>query len=72
MCFPGGFGFSPVHLSRRDAGSDLQRDQEALLRPLVQGGRELHRRGLGGREGGLEAEGNEESLMLSARVDMYY
>lgn len=72
VCFPGGSGFSPVRLSRRDAGSDLQRDQEALLRPLVQGGRELHGRGLGGREGGLEAEGNEESLMLSARVDMYY
>lgn len=58
---PGGFGIPPIRLSHRDAGSDLERDQEALLRSLVQSGPELHRRGLGHREGGLKAEGDDES-----------
>lgn len=56
---PGGLGISPIRHGHRDAGSDLQGDQEALLRPLVQSGPELHRRGLGHREGGLKAEGDD-------------
>ncbi len=61
--FPGGFRISPVRHSSWDTGSDLKRDQEALLRPLIQSGPELHRRGLGHCEGGLKAEGNDKSLI---------
>lgn len=59
---PGGPGIPPLHHGHRDAGGDLERDQEALLCALVQGGRELHRGGLGHREGGLKAEGNCQQL----------
>lgn len=65
---PGGFGVSPVRHGHRDAGSDLQRDQEALLRPFVQGGPELDGRGLAHREGGLQAEGNDEPPILELHV----
>lgn len=59
---PGGFRIPPLCHSRGDAGSDLQRDQEALLRSLLQSGRELHGRGLDHHKGGLKAEGNDESV----------
>lgn len=55
--FPGGSGFSTIRHRHRDAGCHLERDQEAILCPLVQNRRELHRRGLGHREGGIKAEG---------------
>lgn len=59
----GGLGISPICHSHRDAGCDLKRDEEALLRPIVQSGCELHWRGLGHREGGLQAEGKEDSTV---------
>lgn len=61
---PGGLGIPPIRHSHRDAGGDLEGDQEALLRSLVQSGPELHRRGLGHCEGGLKAEGDDESRLL--------
>ncbi len=70
--FPGGFGISQIRHSHRDSGSDLNGDQEALLCSLVQGGPELHWRGLGHREGGLKAEGNDESFTLSQPISVSY
>lgn len=58
MPIPGGPGLPPFRHGHRDSGSHLQGNQEALFRALVQGGRELHGRGLGDGEGQLQAEGN--------------
>ena len=66
--FPGGFGISKIRHSHRHTGSDLQRDKEALLRPIVQSGPELQRRGLGHREGGLQAEGNNDEVLCAVHL----
>lgn len=62
--FPGGLGVPQIRHSCRDSGCDLKRDQEALLRPLVQSGPELQWGGLGHSEGGLKAEGDDESVIM--------
>lgn len=58
VAIPGGPGLPPLRHGHRDPGSHLQGNQEALFCALVQGGGELHGRGLGDGEGQLQAEGN--------------
>ena len=69
----GGPGVPEVCVGHRHAGRRLPGDQEDVLRQVLQGRRQLQRRGLDHAEGGLQAEGKSSegfALLLCLSISL--